>query len=129
MHEFSIATDIAGTLSEFAAAHPDKEILKVHLQIGELTCVSAQQLQFCYESIITEAGLQKSVLEIEIIPAAVRCECCGYEGPSHRWDDALTVSVPTLQCPRCGQLAVATAGHECAIKSIQFLRREIAGVL
>jgi hydrogenase nickel incorporation protein HypA/HybF len=125
MHEFSIATGIVEAVSEFAEAHPDKKILKVRLQIGELTCVEAAQLKFCYESIVKETNLENSTLETEISPAQIKCPHCHYEGKPRYWDDALTTSVPTLQCPQCGLAAEAIAGHECSIKTIQFIQSEI----
>jgi len=30
--------------------------------------------------------------------------------------------VPTLQCPECGKAAEPAEGHECAIKTIKFVR-------
>ncbi len=125
MHEFSIAADIMETISEFAAAHPDKEILEVCVQLGELTCVEAQQLKFCYTSLVENSELKGSSLEIETVQALVQCPHCHYHGAPRRWDDALTISVPTLQCPRCGRAAEATAGHDCKIRSVRFARREI----
>jgi hydrogenase nickel incorporation protein HypA/HybF len=126
MHEFSIATDIVEAVSQFAEAHPDKKILKVRLQVGELTCVEADQLKFCYESIVKETNLENSALEIENVSARVKCPHCDYKGAPRYWDEAVTTAIPTLQCPQCGQAAEAIAGHECAIKTVQFLQSEIA---
>ena len=125
MHEFSIAAEIMETISEFAAAHPDKKVLEVRLQIGELTCVEPGQLKFCYESIVKGTSLENSALKIETRTATIKCPHCNYEGPPRRWSEALTVSVPTLQCPQCGHAAEAVAGHECTIKSIRFFQPEI----
>lgn len=124
MHEFSIAADIMEMISEFAAAHPDKEVQEVCLQIGELTCIEAEQLNFCYESFIRNSPVKNSRLAIESVPASVHCTNCNYQGPPRRWDSALTVSVATLQCPQCGHGAKATAGHECDIKSVRFTQRQ-----
>jgi hydrogenase nickel incorporation protein HypA/HybF len=126
MHEFSIATGIVEAVAEFAEANPDKTVVRVRLQVGELTCVEADQLKFCYESIVQKTNLADSTLEIEITPAAIKCSHCHYEGKPHYWDDALTTAIPTLQCPQCGFAAEATAGHECAIKTVQFLQAETA---
>ncbi|MEP6663598.1 MAG: hydrogenase maturation nickel metallochaperone HypA [Verrucomicrobiota bacterium] len=124
MHEFSIATGIVEAVSEFAEANPDKTVLKVRLQVGELTCVEAEQLKFCYESIVQKTSLENSTLEIEITPAAILCSHCHYEGKPRYWEEALVSAIPTLQCPQCGLAAEAIAGHECAIKTVQFLQSE-----
>jgi hydrogenase nickel incorporation protein HypA/HybF len=120
MHEFSIATDVAAAVAEFAEEHPDEKVSRVHLQIGELTCVGAEQLAFCYNAIIAESPLAGSELKVEITRAHVECRHCKYEGKPHYWDSGLAALTPTLQCPKCGQAAEAIAGHECAIRSIQF---------
>src|SRR5665213_1797595 len=123
MHEFSIATQILESVLEFAEARPSEEVLKVRLEIGELMCVEAGQLRFCYDSIKTNTPLKNSLLEIESVAAVVQCPHCQYEGPPKYWDGALAgASIATLQCPTCGKAAAAIQGHECAIKSIQLRR-------
>lgn len=120
MHEFSIATDVVTAVAEYAGEHPDKRVSRVFLEIGELTCVGVEQLEFCYQSIVAESTLAGSQLKIDITPAQVECRHCKYRGKPRYWDSGLTALSPTLQCPNCGQAADAFAGHECAIKSIQF---------
>jgi hydrogenase nickel incorporation protein HypA/HybF len=129
MHEFSIAANIVESVSEFAETNPDKKILKVRLEIGEMTCVEADQLKFCYDSIVKQTNLENSVLEIEIVPAKVKCSHCNYDGAPRYWDEAVTTAIPTLQCPQCSQAAEAVAGHECAIKTVQFLQSETADAI
>jgi Zn finger protein HypA/HybF involved in hydrogenase expression len=68
--------------------------------------------------------LENSTLEIEILPAAIQCPHCHYTGKPRYWDGALTNTVATLQCPQCGLTGEATTGHECVIKTIQFLQKE-----
>ena len=125
MHEFSIATQILESVLEFAEARPSEEVLKVRLEIGELMCVEAEQLRFCYDSIKTGTALENSCLEIAFAPAVVKCPHCQYEGPPKYWEGVLAeASIATLQCPQCGKAAAAIAGHDCAIKSIQLRRQE-----
>jgi hydrogenase nickel incorporation protein HypA/HybF len=122
MHEFSIAVQILESVLEYAQTCPEREILKVRLEIGELMGVEADQLRFCYDSIKLDTPLQKSSLEIEFARARVRCAHCQYEGIPKYWDGVLASgSIPTLQCPQCGKAAEAVQGHDCAIKSIQLL--------
>jgi hydrogenase nickel incorporation protein HypA/HybF len=122
MHEFSIATQILDSVLEFALARPSQQVLKVRLEIGEMMCVEAEQLRFCYDSIKKETALENSDLEIAFLPAVVQCPHCQYEGSPKYWDGALAgVSIPTLQCPQCGKAAETIQGHDCAIKTIQLL--------
>jgi Zn finger protein HypA/HybF involved in hydrogenase expression len=83
-------------------------------------CVEAEQLRFCFDSIKQETALNDAVLEIQFIPAVVKCRECDYEGGPKYWDGVLSgASIATLQCPRCGKAAEAIQGRDCAIKSVQ----------
>lgn len=120
MHEFSIATQLLESALEFLQDREPCEILAIRVEIGELMCVEAEQLRFCFDSIKQETPLENSVLEISFAPAAVECPHCQYEGLAGRWDGAISgASIPTLQCPRCGKAVKAVQGHDCAIKSIR----------
>ena len=123
MHEFSIASGIVEAVQAFAEAHGVRKIVEVRMVVGELTCVEAEQLKFCFGAITHDSALEDAVLEIDTGPAAVRCPHCGYAGRPKYWDGALSAaSVPTLECPGCGRAAEPTAGHDCSIKSIKYVR-------
>lgn len=125
MHELSIAATIVESVLEFVTARQIDKVLRVRLAVGELTCVQPEQLKFCYESVTTETALQGSVLEIESVPAEVKCPHCGYQGAPRYWMDSLAEApAPTLQCPQCGKCVEVLAGHECAIKTIQYSQHE-----
>jgi hydrogenase nickel incorporation protein HypA/HybF len=127
MHEFSIATDLVENVMEFANAHGPCSILKIRLQVGELTCIDHEQLRFCYESIVHGTPLETSKLEIEQLPAAVACPYCAYQGSPKYWEGALSSqALATLLCPLCGQAAEAIQGHDCVIKTIQYEQRQSA---
>jgi hydrogenase nickel incorporation protein HypA/HybF len=122
MHEFSIASSLVENVLDFATTPPPKKVLKVLLQVGELTCVEPVQLAFCYESIIPETAIAGSQLEIERVPAEVKCPHCNYAGAPKYWDDAQSAApVPTLQCPQCGKAAETTQGHDCTIRTIRYV--------
>lgn len=122
MHELSIAASIMENVLAFVESHQINKVVQVRLAIGELTCVQPEQLRFCYESVTRQTALQDSKLEIEDVPARVKCPHCTYEGPPKYWMDSLAEApVPTFQCPECGNAAEAAQGHECAIKTIQYV--------
>ena len=121
MHELSIASSVVDSVLEFAELHQARRIIRVRLAIGELTCVAAEQLSFCYTAITRETLLEDSTLEIETVPAEVRCPACAYAGPPKYWEDALAgAPIATLQCPACGKAAESTGGHDCAIRTIKY---------
>jgi len=122
MHEFSIASSLVESVVDFAATPPPKKVLRVLLQVGELTCLEPDQLQFCYASIIPETAIAGSTLEIERVPAEVKCPHCHYAGPPKYWDDAQAAArVATLQCPACGHATETTRGHDCTIRNVRYV--------
>ena len=124
MHELSIASNLVESVLEFANSPPPKKVLKVLLQIGELTCVEPDQLQFCYSSIIPETALSESTLEIERVAAQVSCPHCHYAGAPKYWEDAHAAApVATLECPQCGKAAETTHGHDCTIRTIRYVEQ------
>ncbi len=126
MHEFSIATQIVESVLEFAQAQGASSVVKVRMVVGQLMCVEPDQLKFCFESITHHSLLENAELEIETAKAFVNCPHCHYEGEPAYWEGALAgVSTPTLACPKCGKAAEPTKGHECSIKSVQFLRGDL----
>jgi len=123
MHEFSIASGIVDTVLTFAEANGIGKIVEVRMLVGELTCVDAEQLKFCFSAITNDSALEGAALQIDTADAAVRCPHCGYEGPPKYWEGALSAAfLPTLECPDCGRAAEPSAGHDCSIKSIRYVR-------
>jgi hydrogenase nickel incorporation protein HypA/HybF len=121
MHELSIASAVVDSVLEFVAERSVKRVLTVRLAVGELSHVEEEQLRFCYIAITQETPMQDSALEIEKVPATVRCAHCEYSGRPKYWADALSVApIPTLECPNCGSTVDPVEGNDCAIKSIRF---------
>jgi hydrogenase nickel incorporation protein HypA/HybF len=122
MHELSLASAVVDSVLEFLDAHEVKKILTVRLAVGELSCVEADQLRFCYTAITQETAMENSTLEIESVAAVVECPRCSYRGRPKYWEDALSVApVPTLECPSCRGAVEPVEGNDCAIKTIQFV--------
>ena len=122
MHELSLASAVVDIVLEFLDAHEVKKILTVRLAVGELSCVQADQLRFCYTAITHETAMENSTLEIESVAAVVQCPRCSYRGRPKYWEDALsTAPVPTLECPNCRGAVEPVEGNDCAIKTIQFV--------
>ena len=120
MHEFSIASGVVETVLAYAETHGVRKIVEVRMLVGELTCVEAEQLKFCFGAITKDTALEDAVLEIDTSAAAVRCPHCSYEGPPKYWEGArVGAFLPTLECPTCGRAAEPIAGLDCAITSIK----------
>ncbi len=127
MHELSIASGLVEKLLQFAQENPDKKLVEVRLMVGELSHIEPEQLRFCYESVTVDTPIGGSTLTIENVPASVICPHCGYNGRPKYWENVVDLApIVTLRCPECGKAADAGQGHECSIKSVKFLRKEVA---
>jgi len=99
-----------------------KSVTEVHLVVGKLTFLGLEQVRFAYEALIKGTVLDGSRLVIEEQEGVVRCNHCGYEGGFRYEDDPMYhVPVPTLKCPKCGDIVTIAAGKECTIKSIKMM--------
>lgn len=122
MHELSIASAVVEKILEFAEQKRASKVLEVRLAVGELSCIESVQLRFCISAITKETPMEDSAVEIEQVDAEVTCPHCSYRGRPKYWEDALSSGpVPTLECPECGKAAQASAGRDCAIKSIKYV--------
>lgn len=127
MHELSIASGLVEKLLELSAQNPDRAVLEVSLELGELSHIDPEQLRFCYESISKGTPLEGSILSVIRVPAQVSCSYCGYCGRPEYWDNVLAmVPVVTMSCPHCGKAVDADQGHECAIKSVRLIETQSA---
>src|SRR5438067_12779887 len=92
MHELSIASGLVEKLLEFSAHNPERTILEVGLEIGEVSHIDSEQLRFCYESIAKETPVNGSILTIWRVPAIVSCPICTYRERPDLWDEALAIA-------------------------------------
>lgn len=102
MHEVSIAEDILDLLeAEMGVPGP---LLEVELEIGPLSGVHPESLDFCFPVVARERGFGSPLLRVRRIPVLLLCEAC-----SERWSS----EDPVGSCPRCGALRrTVLAGDE-----------------
>ncbi|MFW0754108.1 hydrogenase maturation nickel metallochaperone HypA [Pseudomonas sp. H11T01] len=74
MHELSITQSIVEACNERAGG---ARVLRVTLEVGNLSCVMPDALRFCYDVVTEGTSLQGSTLEIIRIPGLSRCRDCG----------------------------------------------------
>ncbi len=111
MHEMSIAQNIIEIVTETLKEHPNARVEKVVVDVGVLTAVVPESLEFCYQAIIAETPLADSVIEIHTIPVRVKCRACNEESSL---DSFIFV------CPRCGSSELTElSGRELNIRHIE----------
>jgi hydrogenase nickel incorporation protein HypA/HybF len=93
MHEMSIVVSFVKMAEEYAVKNNAEKVLKVVLQLGELSGIEARYLHEFYPDVVEGTMLEGSELVIETIEASVFCTDCA------------TTYNPTksdLKCPACG---------------------------
>ena len=80
MHELSITASVVEACSRWANG---ARVLRVTLEVGELSCVMPDALRFCYDVCTLDTPLQGSELEIVRVPARARCRACGRQVELH----------------------------------------------
>ncbi|UCD97006.1 MAG: hydrogenase maturation nickel metallochaperone HypA, partial [Candidatus Bathyarchaeota archaeon] len=95
---------------------------EVHLQIGDLTFLNPDQMQFWYDILTKDTVLEGSTLVAEAVRGSVRCSACGYTGGFMQVNSSLThLPVSTLQCPKCSEVVEVVEGRDCVVKRIKML--------
>lgn len=110
MHEASLAQDLLVLIEETARANFVRSVTRATIEIGALSCVSPDALQFAFEAMRRGTLAESCQLVIERTPLRVSCPACGAEG-------ATTAEDPS--CPKCRQIPVEVlSGREMRLVSI-----------
>ncbi len=111
MHELSVTQHLLSIVLEHAEKASAKRILRVNLQIGALSGIIDESVQFYFDFIGRDTLAEGAKLCFTHVPARFRCAQCGQEfEPGERdWD-----------CPECGATGGRLiAGQEMTIESIE----------
>ena len=107
MHELAITQSVVDMVVERTAG---RRVGRVRLDVGALSGVVPDAMQFCYELSVSGTSLEGSTLVIEQTPGAAHCRSCGQ-------DFALDSLI--LLCS-CGSAEVdLTAGRELRVLSVE----------
>ncbi len=108
MHELSISSAICDTAVRHAAG---RRVTCVAVRVGRLRQVVPASLSFCFGLVAKDTVCDGAQLELEIVPARLRCADCG-----HAWE----IDVPAFRCPRCESAdAEVVSGEELEVESIE----------
>jgi hydrogenase nickel incorporation protein HypA/HybF len=128
VHELSAATAIVKTILSASEDRMVRRIRSVDLKIGQLTLLSPEQLEFCFQIASKGTIAEGAELNMERSPAVLECESCGSSFP---WappedDPANHLVLPILQC-ECGATKVrVVSGRELEVVSINVEKAEPA---
>jgi hydrogenase nickel incorporation protein HypA/HybF len=109
MHELSLSQNMLAIALETPGAGKDN-LRALNVKVGALSCTSTESLKFCLGMLLEEEGLEEVSINIEEVPARVRCEC-GYEGQ---------IESLFVECPRCeGFERTVLEGQDVTLESIE----------
>lgn len=107
MHELGITQNIVAIVAEHAKGIKVKRVI---LEIGKLSAVMPDAIQFCFDICSQGTILQGAILEIREISGLARCRQCGAE---------ILLEQPFGICD-CGSRQLdLIAGEELKIKEIE----------
>ena len=108
MHEMSITQSVVDICTQNAGG---RRVLGVTLEIGELSGVVPDAIEFCFEACCRDTLLDGARLSIERIPAVGRCRDCAVESAIAAYYDP---------CPVCGGFGLdIISGEELCVKALE----------
>lgn len=76
MHELSVVKALADGVKTHCEGQDLEQIKVITIEVGKLTCVDPERLQFCFDMIRQEVGLEQAKLNINKVPAIACCQQC-----------------------------------------------------
>ena len=104
MHELSIAQSICQSVAERVG---DARVDEMTVEIGALSGVNRDSLQFCLGEAAPLCGVKLGRFDIRVVPARAECVC----GHTYDADDLMA------PCPECGGYSRAFSGGEDVVVS------------
>lgn len=125
MHELSISQAIADVVLKEADKHGAKKVLAVELQIGDLSLLNPEQVEFCLHLVLENTPAAGAELRVTKVEPEIRCEACSYAGalvPDEQMQDdpMFHFLAPAFKCPNCGSGDITVLrGRECTVTNIE----------
>jgi hydrogenase nickel incorporation protein HypA/HybF len=124
MHEASIAQSIIKTVLEQAEQQNAVRIKSVEIEIGELTFLNREQVEFWIKIGFKDTIAENAIIHFKEIQAVIHCKSCGYRGYLQvKEDPAYHLNLPRFNCPNCGKTDIEIVhGKETIIRRIQIMK-------
>jgi len=113
MHELGLMQNIVDTVQDYARKNNVQKVLKVIVEVGKISGVMPEALEFCFEFCIKGTTLEGATLEIERVAALAKCTSCTEE---------FDLLDNNFSCPKCGDsLWEMISGKELIIKGLEVI--------
>jgi hydrogenase nickel incorporation protein HypA/HybF len=121
MHEASLAHAILKTILEVATQNKTKEVLRVQMEVGEISLVNVEQLTFHIRIFARETIAKDMEFLVKKVETKIRCKECSYLGGIEykEIDPEWHYRVPIFGCVRCkSNMTEIVQGKDLKIRSI-----------
>ena len=113
MHELSIAQSILEIIKENVNSEDTGKVRKILLEIGDMSGIVSDSLNFCFDAVKLESPFENSTLEIINIPFVLFCRNCNQN---------TTNNYGLRLCEKCGGFDTEIiSGTEMKIKEIELI--------
>jgi len=113
MHELSIALGIVKIAEDETAKAKAKKVTKIELQVGVLSGIEIDSLNFVWESAVKSTVLENAKKVIDIIEGKGKCVDCDTEFEMENIYDC---------CPNCGSnFKGILKGKELSVKALEVI--------
>jgi hydrogenase nickel incorporation protein HypA/HybF len=113
MHELGLMQNIVDTIQDHARANSVQKVMKVMLEVGKVSGVVPESLEFCFEICTKDTPLEGAELDIQSVAAVARCKGCGQEFDLVEND---------FSCPACEDSEwEMISGKELIIKGLEVI--------
>ena len=110
MHELTLTQSLVDRVADATAG---RRVSAVHVQVGLLSGVVPEAMEFCFDVVTVGGPLDGAALLVERVPGRVACRTCGAESPT---EDLLLVC-------GCGSADVEiVAGQELTLTRVELVR-------
>jgi hydrogenase nickel incorporation protein HypA/HybF len=107
MHELAITRNIVALVGEAACG---RRVTRVTLEIGKLSGVMAEAIEFCFGIVAEGSVVERALLDIRLIDGRAACQDCGSE---------FATETLFTRCPCGSRRSVRLHGEELNIKSME----------
>lgn len=113
MHELSLCEQVLELIQQQAHTQQFKQVKTVYLEIGKLSCVEAEAMRFCFDSVVAGSIAEGALLEIEQPEAVAWCSAC---------EQFTQVEQRFEVCSHCGHFPLEIRdGEQMRIKYLEVL--------
>lgn len=111
MHELALARSVVEIALEEARKAGARRVRRIRLDIGELSCVEAEAIEFCFFAVTAGTAAEGAALEIARPEGAGWCADCSR---------TIVLHERFAPCPDCGGGRVRmTSGDELRIRDME----------